>query len=96
MGLGSSLCMIHVTDLQIHVHVPWDKKKAQARFTHRGIPYWLRVTDSIAEAQHLAQPVGVYGIGEACLTISLGEPFTKPADGASYVYKLVAGIIRPY
>jgi hypothetical protein len=45
------------------------------------------VTDPIVERQYLAQPDGDHAVGEAYLTISIGEPYQD------YCYKLVATVI---
>jgi hypothetical protein len=90
----NSLCLVHIDDLEIHVVAPRDKKRVQARFTYNGEQYWLWITDVGIETRYLVQPVGVYSIGEACLTVSLSEPFTKE-HGGTCVYKLVAAVITP-
>ena len=98
-ALTSSLCLIHVTDLMIHVSAPGADfgnfaRRVQGRFTYNGTQYWLRVTDESIEAEYLGMADGEYGFGECCLTISLGEPFVKPKDQQKYVYKLIAGVVR--
>lgn len=45
------------------------------------------MTDPIVERQYLAQPDGDHAVGEAYLTISIGEPYQD------YCYKLVATVI---
>jgi hypothetical protein len=97
--LTSSLCMIHVTDLVVHVCVTGaafgnPKKRVQGRFTHRGVSYWLWVTDIAVEADYQKRPVGQYHYGECCLTISVSEPHKK-SSGEEYVYKLIAAVIPP-
>lgn len=92
--LPDSLCLIHVTNVTLNVHAPGadfgnPKRVVRARFQHAGIVYALRVTDPVYEREYLAQPNGEYNLGEAFLTISLGEPHD---DG--YAYKLVAAIIE--
>jgi hypothetical protein len=47
------------------------------------------VTDPEYERAYLAEPNGNYELGEAFLTVSLGEPHS---DG--YAYKLVAAIVE--
>jgi hypothetical protein len=92
---GTSLCLIHVRDLVIHVAHHFDKKRVQARFTHNGVQYWLWITDSEVEPTYKNMDDGDYDVGEACLTISLGEPFAKGEQGDLFVYKLVAAVITP-
>lgn len=93
-ALESSLKLIHVDRLQIKVFRPGaafgnPKRRVQARFSFGGIDYCLWVTDPIVERQYLARPDGEHVMGEAYLTISLGE---KHTDG--YCYKLVATVIQ--
>ena len=61
----------------------------QGRFQYNGVDYWLRVTDPSYERQYRQQLDGDYQVGDAFLTISLGEPFQ------GYAYKLIAAIIQP-
>jgi hypothetical protein len=49
--------------------------------------YWLWVTDPIAERRYLPESDGEYAVGEAYLTISIGEPYQD------YCYRLVATVI---
>jgi hypothetical protein len=90
--LKSSLKLIHVRNLDVKVFAPGEafgntKRRVQARFAFGGRDYWLWVTDPIAERQYLAGPDGEYEVGEACLTVSIGEPYQD------YCYKLVATVI---
>ena len=92
--LRSSLRLIHVDRMTIHVSCPGaafdnPKRRVQGRFEHDGDDYWLWVTDPIYERRYLAQPDGSYPLGECCLTISLGEPYQD------VVYKMIAAIIEP-
>ncbi len=50
--------------------------------------YRLWVTDPRYERAYLAKPDGDYEIGEAFLTVSLGEPYNNAC------YKLIAAIIE--
>ena len=91
--LTDSLRLIHVNEVTLQVHVPGasfgnPKRVVGARFQHAGTEYALRVTDPVLELNYLAQPDGDYTLGEAFLTVSLGETY----DG--YAYKLVAAIIE--
>jgi hypothetical protein len=91
-GLDSSLALIRVEALQLHVFAPGEafgnaKRRVHGAFVHAGVHYRLWVTDPRYEREYLAQPNGVYPLGPCFLTISLGEPL----DGL--VYKLIAGVI---
>lgn len=91
--LTSSLALVHVSDLKLHVFAPGamfgdDKRRVQAAFKHDGTRYRLRVTDPVYERRFLAQPDGEHRLGECYLTISLGEPYKDAC------YKLVAAIIE--
>lgn len=92
-SLNSSLRLIYITDLTLQVHTPGaafndPKRVVQARFTYAGVFYALRITDPRYKRAYLAQDNGFYDVGEAYLTVSLGEPW----DG--YAYKLVAAVIE--
>lgn len=87
-----SLRLIHVSDLQYRVFAPGadfgnPKRRVQAHFTHVGVEYRLWVTDPNVEDALLASPDGIYAIGGAYLTVSLGEPHN------GYTYKLVAAVM---
>jgi hypothetical protein len=91
--LRSSLKLIHVRSLELKVFAPGEafgntKRRVQSRFAFDGMDYWLWVTDPIVERQYLAESDGEYEVGEAYLTISIGEPYQD------YSYKLVATVIR--
>jgi len=97
-ALPGSLYLIRVDEVTLHVFAPREafgnhKRRVQAHFTHRGVPYRLWVTDPVIEGTYLAQTDGYYTGGECCLTISLGEPFQKN-DGSWHRYKLVAAIVE--
>lgn len=92
-ALRSSLQLIHVANLVLMVFAPGEafgnkKRRVQGRFAFDRTDYWLWVTDPIAERQYLAQSDGDYPVGEAYLTISIGEPYQE------YCYKLIATVIR--
>lgn len=96
--LPSSLYLIRVDQMSLHVFAPSEafgnpKRRVQAHFAHRTLPYRLWVTDPVIERSYLAQADGYYPLGECCLTISLGEPFQKN-DGVAYRYKLVAAVVQ--
>lgn len=89
--LKSSLVLIHVKDLRLHVLRPGkdfgnSKIRVQGRFEHRGEQYWLWVTDPV-ERDYKARGEGEYGVGECCITVSIGEPYKGNC------YKLIAAII---
>jgi Dual OB-containing domain len=90
--LTSSLVLLRVDQVKLRVFQPGaafgdTKRRVQAQFVHREIPYWLFVTDPVIERTYKAYGEGNYEIGECCLTISIGEPYK------GYCYKLVAAII---
>ena len=94
-GLTTSIAMISVDKVEIQVLVPGaafgnPKKRVQARFSYRGVNYWLWVTDPI-ERQYLNSNISVHQLGPCLLTVSLAEPYE--VKGAFYYYKLVAAII---
>jgi hypothetical protein len=99
-SLTTSICMIHVNSLELHVVVPGaafnnPKKRVQARFRFNGADYWLWVTDPQIERVYLAGAPRVEKIGESLITVSLSEPHEKSA-GVFYQYKLVAALlVRP-
>ena len=93
-GLEDSLCLIKVNRLELVVSQPGKdfgnpRRSVQGRFTYRDVSYWLRITDPIYERQYLQQPDGSYILGDAFLTISLGEPYR------GHTYKLIAAVIQP-
>lgn len=93
IALRSSLKLIYVGNFSLEVSAPGEafgnkKRRVQGRFAFDGIDYWLWVTDPVVERQYLAQSDGDYPVGEAYLTISIGEPYQ------GYCYKLIATVIR--
>lgn len=91
--LTTSLSLIRVEEVTLQVHAPSEsfgdpRRVVAARFSFGGAEYALRVTDPLYERTYKAQPNGFYTLGEAFLTVSLGETW----DG--YAYKLVAAIIE--
>lgn len=85
-SLTHSLKLIRVDSLALYVHYAYKKRVIDAQFAYLGHDYRLRVTDPVSASAYRA--VGAYDLGEAFLTVSLGEPFY------GYVYKLVAAIIE--
>ena len=93
-SLDSSLRLIRVDSLKLSVSAPWEKfgsqkRIVQGRFTYGGTDYWLRVTDPVYELHYLLRRNGDYTIGEAFITVSLGEPYKE------FSYKLIAAVIEP-
>jgi len=91
--LHSSLRLIHVDTVIVEVSRPGvsfgnQKRKVRGQFEHAGTHYNLGVTDPVYEKRYRALPDGRHQLGEACLTISLGEPFE------GYCYKLIAAVIE--
>jgi hypothetical protein len=85
--VGDSLRFIRVADLRLRVIDGLKKRQVRASFNYLDVHYDLGVTDPVIASQYLAQPNGAYSIGDAFLTVSLGEEF----DG--YCYKLVAAVV---
>jgi hypothetical protein len=91
-GIKTSLCLVRVPSVALHVFAPGEafgnaKRRVQGRFRLNGSEYHLWVTDPSFERTYLAMPDGRYEVGEAFLTISLGEPYNGSC------YKLIAAII---
>lgn len=89
----SSLTLIHVRRLDLHVFKPGEafgnpKRRVQGQFEFAGNRYSLWVTDPNIEREYLARQDGHYSLGESYLTISLGEPFEGNC------YKLIAAVIQ--
>lgn len=92
LRLQSSLALIEVDDLELHVFAPGEafgnsKRRVQAQFTYNRERYELWVTDPKIERPYLRQDDGYYQLGKRHLCVSLGEPHE------GYCYKLVASII---
>ena len=93
-GVTGSLSLVHVDDLALRVYAPGanfgdPKRYVQAQFSHAGSIYHLRVTDPVCEREYLALANETYPIGEAYVTVSLGEAWE------GHVYKLAAAVITP-
>lgn len=89
-----SLYLIGLAAISVRVFAPGvrfgeTRRRVQASFTYRDVPYRLWITDPVLEQRYRACDDGVYPIGPCFATISLGEPVK---DG--YCYKLVAAIIE--
>ena len=89
----ASLRLIRVQNLELKVYT-WSDERGTRKclrgcFTYQNADYGLRVTDPAYEMRYEREPDGLYPIGEAYLTISLGTPYK------GHVYKLVAAVIEP-
>jgi hypothetical protein len=90
-----SLVLIHVNDMSVRTFAPGAafgnlKRRVQAEFSHNDVSYRLWVTDPIIEERYLAEEKdGEFALGEAYITVSLGEPKNDEC------YKLVAAIMMP-
>ena len=94
LNLRDSLRLVRVSDLTLSVFAPGEafgntKRRVQGRFRSGGTEYWLRVTAPDYERKYLQMPDGDYQIGDAYLTVSLGEAYRDNS------YKLIAAIIQP-
>jgi hypothetical protein len=86
-----SLYLIRPDDFTILVTDDlYGRKKVNARFTYRGTPYLLSVTDMMIEREYLMKPQDEYPLDNKNIhiTVSLGEPFN------GFCYKLVAAVIN--
>ena len=97
--ISGSLRLIKVASLQLVVSQPGlrhgdETKRLRGEFLYDGEEYRLSVTDPAYEQSHKQKPNGSYSVSEACLTISLAEPFQNPNNGEWDVYKLIAGVIE--
>jgi len=91
---GNSLQLAGVQNFTIqvadHYRSTGEKiRRMRSTFTANGVEYRLWVTDRACEAHYLPKADGEYPIGDAILTVSLGEPLN------GYCYKLVAGVLLP-
>ena len=96
---SDSLRLIYVNNLALSVMAPGENfgnptRRVLGRFRHERLEYRLWVTDAAWEREYLSGPNGDYFIGEACLTISLGEPFQNQ-HGEFHAFKLIAAVITP-
>lgn len=96
---SDSLRLIRVNNLALSVMAPGESfgnpaRRVLGRFRHEGLDYRLWVTDVEWENEYLGGRNGDYFIGEALLTISLGEPFPNQ-HGEYNAFKLIAAIITP-
>ena len=92
--IDHSLALIQVSDLSLKILTQNSgyrppRRRVQGWFNYKGISYWLWVTDTIVEELYLAKHNGLYKIGEAFLTISLGKAFEN-----HFSQKLIAAVIE--
>lgn len=89
-SLSSSLLLIRPACLTLTVERGTrGLNKVRARFTYKGEPYWITVTDPVIEALYLPKEVGSYPVDcpEPYITVSISEPFE------GFCYKLAAALI---
>lgn len=100
-GLDRSIVLVQPEDLHIVVSTnPYSRKldprEVIAEFAVCGVPYEMKVSDPRYKEWYLDLGLGRYELEAAHVTVSLVEPWTAPAPGAtSYSYKVVAAIIEP-
>ena len=94
-SLTTSLSLIEVDNLGVHVSQTADgTARFDGQFSYCGVNYKLRITDPVFEQRHRRDAKGFHKIGQAFLTISLGEPFeSRPLE--IHAYKLIAAVITP-
>ena len=90
----SSLKLIHVDKLSLHVFAPQKafgnpKRRVQGWFRFGNHYYALWITDLDIEEAYRMRGDGNYNLGECYLTISLGGP-----NDDSYCYKLIAAVME--
>lgn len=91
----SSLKLIHVHDLVVHVQREDGyqgrpgKRKVRGHFNYRNKSYWLSISDAHFEEEYLHKVDGQYPIEEAVLCISLVEVFH------GFSFRVIASVITP-
>ncbi|MCZ0933271.1 MAG: hypothetical protein OXJ52_08990 [Oligoflexia bacterium] len=87
--LKTSLCLIYVPSIKVHVYtgIYKGKRKARAKFDYNNTKYNLSITDPKAESHFFKKQDEEYPMNNLYLCVSIGEPFN------GCCYKLVAGII---
>lgn len=94
-GIGSSLKLVVVNDLVLHVRredgyeANSARRRVRAGFTVKGTDYLLSVTDPNIEDTYLQKPEGQYPIPVAAVCVSLVEVWN------GFAFKVVASIITP-
>lgn len=93
----ASILLLRPRGLVLSAHTNrWsEKQELRATFTHHGVIYKLKVTDPVYEDRYLTGDDGEFEVSNAYLTISLGEPWSKPGADQLYSSKLVAAVIEP-
>jgi hypothetical protein len=92
MRLRSSLALIHVSALTLHVldgGFQQVKREVRAIFKYHRTAYNLKVTDPICADYYLSRADGRYQLGDCYLTVSLAESFQ------GFCYKVVAAVLEP-
>ncbi len=90
---GSSLKLIHVSDLEVVVHVEGGyrgtpgRRRVRGRFTLNNTPYLLSVTDPKIEEAYLLRSDGKYPVGDAALCVSLVEVWN------GFAFRVIASLI---
>ena len=85
--LKTSLCLIYVQSIKIHVYTDSYRRKIRALFIYNKYKYNLSITDPKVESYFLKKQDGQYRMNNLYLCVSIGEPFQD------YCYKLVASVI---
>lgn len=94
--LGSSLKLIQVDHLRLHVGVEHNqyagvaKRKVRGEFDYGGATYRLSVTDPEANLHYLGQADGEYLIANPVLCISVVEVWN------GYAFRVIASVITPH
>lgn len=94
-GIGSSLKLIRVGDIQVQVMFEPGyegnpgRRRVRARFNYRDVPYLFAITDPVIEEQYLRMADGTYELNDVVMCVSLAEPWNGNA------HRLVASIITP-
>ena len=94
-GITSSLKLIAVTDLKIHVQTEegfegrQPRRRARAEFGYHNQTYKFSLTDPEVGEHYLRQTNGTYPIGNATLCISLVETWN------GYAFRVVASVLYP-
>ena len=87
-SIDNSLCLVKV-NLKVWVF-DYYRRRVQGRFRHRGMDYWLWITDPDYEDEYKPKADGCYPLGECFVTISLAG-----ANKDGFAYKLIAAIMKP-
>ena len=85
--LKTSLFLIYVQSMKIHVYTDFYKRKMRASFTYNKHKYNFSITDPKVESYFFKKQDGKYQMNNLYLCISISEPFKD------YCYKLVASMV---